>query len=238
MVSLKRLYFGLIQKAKKVRLSNSINNINVLMFHDIYLGDSVFSPLDISSNNFVYFFQELLERKVCFCKIDSIFIPNDATKYTITFDDVHESVYSNAIPFLIKHSIPFTLFIANAFINQNGYLTSRQILELTNNPLCTIGFHSNSHVIMRGLDKTSIKKEIDCSELMHEYSVDCDYFAYPYGSIYACSNQVIKTVKDSGRYKAAFGTINCSTNYKTITKEPFYIPRLTVSDQTWKNIIN
>lgn len=70
-------------------------------------------------------------------------------KVIITFDDVPYNVYINALPFLHRMNIPYTLFVSNKYINSEGYISEKQLLELDKNRLCTIGGHSLTHCMLR-----------------------------------------------------------------------------------------
>ena len=62
---------------------------------------------------------------------------------------------------------------------------------------------------------------------------DIEYFAYPYGSKYACSKKVIKCVEKAG-YKNAFSTYSMAINKKYIIRNKFFVPRINVD----KKLIN
>ena len=233
----KRLYFGFIQRIKRIFYSFRKNDIYVLMFHDVYDGENNNPAINVNKNNFIDFINALRRRNVKFIGIDDIFLNSEEEKVIITFDDVYEGVVLNAIPLLNELHIPFTLFIAPCFIDKEGYIKSSQIKELKNNPLCTIGFHTNNHKLMRNLSKTEANNEIDCNEFERKYGVHCEYFAYPYGSVYACAKRNIDLLAKSN-YKMAFSTINSAVSENFIKRNRVYIPRINVCDNTWESILN
>ena len=235
-MKIKRLYLGVVQRIKCFFLKKKKNNIYVLMFHNIYDGESVLSPLDMQVDSFKKMISKMVNDKALFACINDIFYPSKEKKYYVTFDDVSEGVYLNAIPILNAYRIPFVLFVSPCFIDQEGYITSKQLKELKENPLCTIGFHSNNHHLMRQLNNEEVKKEIDCRAFEQRFDILCEFFAYPYGSVYACSYKTIDILRKSGKYSAAFGTINSSINYKKFKKNMFYLPRLTVSDKSFERV--
>ena len=202
------------------------------MFHDVCSVENSDPKINISNNNFRDFINELRCHNVKFVGIDEISLNTKCQKFVITFDDVYEGAVLNAIPLLTEWNIPFTLFISPCLIDREGYIMSSQIEELKNNRLCTIGFHTKNHKLMRELYDTEIKNEIDCVDFEKQYGIKCEYFAYPYGSVFACSNSNIEVLEKS-KYKAAFGTINSGTNVTLIERHKYYIPRLNICDETF-----
>lgn len=89
------------------------------------------------------------------CKyLQSGVVPKD--KVVITFDDVPADVYYNAVPILKELCVPYTLFISTSLIGSKGFLSSKQIIELANDPLCTIGSHTISHCKLKNTDRKSV----------------------------------------------------------------------------------
>ena len=144
----------------------------------------------------------------------------------VTFDDVPESVYTNAYPILCELNIPFTIFVSKSFIDAQGYLSEQQILELDKNKLCTVGAHTLTHPMLR-MSKES-DREISESKISLETLLGhkIQYFAYPYGKQAAVSHKTQKEVQLAG-YDAAFGTIeSCISDYTS--KNKYYLPRVIV----------
>lgn len=235
--SVKRIYYGIIQRIKKLSYSFHKNNICVLMFHDVYENENDDKNLNISKANFLEFIATLKKADVKFVGVNDLTDCNNPKNCAVTFDDVYEGAILNAIPILREFQIPYTLFISSSLIDKKGYITSTQIENLKSDPLCTIGFHTKNHVLMRQLNNAELKNEIDCSEFEKKYDIKCQFFAYPFGSVYACSHRNIKELKSS-EYLMAFGTINSSTKKSSIIKNPFYIPRINVCDISFTNVLN
>lgn len=146
------------------------------------------------------------------------------SSFVITFDDGYEGVYSLAYPFLTKMNIPFTVFVTKDYLNKPGYIRLNELLEMSKNKLCTIGSHSISHPLLRFCKNP--RHEIEGSKkilerLIHKRIL---YFAFPYGSIYACGNRSIKCAKQAG-YKMAFSSIKGRINSRSIYNS-FYLPRV------------
>ena len=159
------------------------------------------------------------------CKyLQSGVVPKD--KVVITFDDVPEDVYYNAVPILKELRVPYTLFISTSLIGTKGFLSNKQIIELANDPLCTIGSHTISHCKLK---KTgiNIQNELQGSKETLEQLIHkpVEHFAYPYGTPFAISRRVIRQVKESGLYRSAVCTIPAFINQHSI-KNMFSLPRI------------
>lgn len=149
----------------------------------------------------------------------------DKRKFAVvTFDDIPDNVYTNAYPFLKFKNIPFTIFVTADFINSNDFITKEHLLELTNDPLCTIGAHTMTHPLLRQVRNSAwqinqSKKEL---ELMIGKSVK--YFAYPFGRYSAISNKVLKETRLAG-FDCAFCTIDAPLT-EASSKCLFFLPRI------------
>lgn len=232
---IKKYYFGIVQRLITAYYTLHKNQISVFMFHDVDDRVSDNDHLNIKIGTFCDFIDGLDSKGALFAPASNIF--RCGKKAIISFDDVYSSAVKNAIPYLNKKSIPYVLFVSPSLIDKPGYITSSQIKELSKNPLCTFGFHSADHIFMRSLGEEKIAYEIDCSRFEQEYNIKCDYFAYPYGSVLACSFKNMRMLKRS-KYKAAFGTVNASTTDKLNKKHPFYIPRIAVGEKNCRKILS
>ena len=142
----------------------------------------------------------------------------------VTFDDVPECVYYNAYPILKRLHIPFILFVTTDYIDKQGYLTTAQLKEMDNDPLCLIGAHTVTHPMLRKVrnswEEMNNSKEILEKLLGHTI----DYMAYPYGLQTAVSIKVMRQAKKIG-YKCAFGTIQVPiSDFSRLCL--YYLPRI------------
>ena len=236
MRSLRRIYYGIIQRIKKLRYSLRKNNICVLTFHDVYDEKTDDANLNISTERFKEFIERLKNRNVNFVGINEVLSGDTKKKCVVTFDDSFEGAVLNAVPILQKLNIPYTLFVSPSLTGKKEYITSEQIERLRNDPLCTIAFHTKNHKYMRFLEIAEVQEEIDCKEFEERYGIKCDYFAFPYGSVYTCSRKNINAVENS-KYKAAFSTIFGFASAKSIKKDGYFIPRIGVSDNSYKKVL-
>ena len=66
--------------------------------------------------------------------------------------------YMNAYPFLKRYNIPFTVYITTNFIGKEGYIGNSELKVYSEDPLVTIGFHTQSHSKLRY--ENNMQKEI------------------------------------------------------------------------------
>ena len=233
----KRAWRGLIRRIKQAQSNSGGNNVFVLMFHDLHTGENNLPALDIRKDDFIRFLEELQKKDVEFTSIDGVFSDGKKKKCIVTLDDVYEGAVLHAVPVLEQYGIPYTLFISPYYVDKRGFITSARIAELCKDPLCTIGYHSKSHQMLKGLGDEELAGEIDPSAFEKQYGISCDYFAYPFGSVYACPKSVIRKVRSS-KFKAAFGTIDAPSRAKMNRKDPYFIPRINVCEATWKDVLH
>jgi len=76
----------------------------------------------------------------------------------------------------------------------------RDVIELANDNLCTIGAHTGNHVNLRNLSKEEIFDEIYNAKVEVENKIRqrINHFSYPYGTNDSVNNEIIELVKDFG----------------------------------------
>ena len=146
----------------------------------------------------------------------------------LTFDDGHLDNYLFAFPILKTYSLPATMFIISGEIGQQGRMTPKQIKELSDSGLITIGSHTISHEHLPSInDKEILKKEIFKSKKILEditkKSVNC--FSYPIGGF---NSEIRQMVIDAG-YTTAIGT-SPGLNYPN--NDPYAIKRVRISNNS------
>jgi len=144
----------------------------------------------------------------------------------VTFDDVPDNFYTNAYPILKSMGIPFTLFMTIDFIDQEGYLTKEQLLQLDKDDLCTIGAHTMTHPQLRRVRNSYQEMAQSKSELEALLGHEVHYLAYPYGRQSSISKKVMKQAPEIG-FKCAFGTIQSPVNDLS-SKSLFFLPRVVI----------
>ena len=182
-------------------------------------------------NMFHNILKDLSERGYRFVSITEgmkLIEEHSSSKFAVvTFDDVPDDFYCNAYPILKEMQIPFTLFITSTFLNKEGYLTEEQLVELSNDSLCTIGAHTRTHPKLRY--SSNMENEIiDCKkELENIINREIDYFAYPYGRINTVNRKARAIAGKT--YKNSFSTINCKLSDFT-SRKSHNLPRIPINN--------
>ncbi len=231
-----RLFSGLKQKfiVKKMRAQNG--DISVYMFHNITNStNEVVDDYSISKDSFIKFIDYLQNEKIEICSLDDCLVKERAI--AITFDDVYESAYLKAFPVLEEKKIPYTVFVTQCYVGQDGYITKSQLQTLINSSNCTVGFHAQEHKLMRGLTNTEINQITNPTLFENLYHIKCEYFAFPYGSIYACPKRAV-IIAANHQYKAIFSTICSSISSKKIDQYRYFLPRINVNEDNWIKILH
>ncbi len=204
----------------------------ILMFH--HVAETCPNGVSVSCYSSIVDFRNLLIRlsesksfislsELC-KELDNAIVPKD--KIVITFDDVPDNVYYNAVPILQELKVPYMLYISTGLMGTEGYLSKEQIVELSKDPLCTIGSHTVSHCKLK-LKEVNLKEEFSTSKKILEQLVEkpVEHFAYPYGTPFAISNSVIEQIRLSGLYRSAVSSIPTFINEYSIENR-FSLPRI------------
>ena len=212
------------------------NNVFILMLHEVTdTNEPLYPEISITKNNFSALLDRILQKDIKIVHI-SEFFKKHKKQIVITFDDIFESAFINAFPLLEEKGIPYTVFISSEYIDKPNYITSSQLEQLKKSALCTVGFHGKNHVMMRELSNDDILQNISPKDFESEFNIKCDYFAFPYGSVYACPKRAYKMASFSG-YRYVFSTVNASVSSKRLNKKNYFVPRLCVSDSSWKQLL-
>jgi peptidoglycan/xylan/chitin deacetylase (PgdA/CDA1 family) len=226
----RRLFFGAVQKSVEIlNINKTTNNNIILMFHQVTDGKIIddYNKFSTLLADFISGIDILAEKYQFVSPSEFLDQYNFKTNMIlITFDDGFRNIFEYAYPYLRSRNIPFTLFITTNYLNKDDYLTTNQLLELNSQSICTIGSHTLNHYLLSKLSITESLYEISESKKELERILDTEviYFAYPYGSYYACNRKNIEHVKKSG-YSAAFSTIKASF-LGVFCKNKFFIPRI------------
>lgn len=140
----------------------------------------------------------------------------------ITFDDGDIDNYEAAFPILKRYGLKATFFIPTALLDQEGRLTSSQLLEMHHAGM-SFGSHTVTHRRLAHLDQAEIIVELEQSkqileELLHS---PVESIAYPGGSY---NEMVMLAAKNSG-YKVGFSTLSGRNSRST---SPFIMKRIPV----------
>ena len=220
---------SIIRKTCK-KIVFSLKSSYVLMFHHV-----TDSPEIKRSNCLLQTskFYDIIDSLSDFNRLEDVLNNIHKNNIAITFDDGLADLYTIAYPYLIKKNIPFTAFIVTDFLDKPGYITTKQLIEMSKNPLVTIGSHGVSHRIFTNLN--SYEKEIELKEskriLEELIKKRINLFAYSHG-IYDK-----ETLKFAGKnYMYGMSVNSYPLNF--ITKKRMENPRFNIDNNTYMNMIN
>ena len=131
--------------------------------------------------------------------------PLNERKILLTVDDAFKSFYLNAWPILKEKKIPFILFVNTREVSQNhsNYMNWKQIRELRDSGLVTIGGHSWSHDYFVDMKIEDVKTDIEKShkDYVKELGLVPDLYAHTFGE----TSEAIINILRSFDYKIIFG---------------------------------
>jgi len=145
----------------------------------------------------------------------------DPKNVAITFDDGLASFYRNARPILNEYSVPATVFVCSAAVDESmadrletivderiqtpeQLMSIEQLSEIATDPLFTIGAHTKTHPKLPELDNEStLVDEVVGSKAVLESALDTpvDQFAYPCNEWDIRSQDIVRETYEH----AAFG---------------------------------
>jgi peptidoglycan/xylan/chitin deacetylase (PgdA/CDA1 family) len=110
---------------------------------------------------------------------------------------------------------------------QNLAMSWPEIIEISKNPLVTIGAHTMNHVNLLSINRQEAKMEILSSKLELEYKlcIQVSNFSYPFGLHKDESNKLNNLLEEIG-----FNTAVTTSNYLLFNKSKknsYYLPRVT-----------
>lgn len=206
----------------------------ILTYHNI---------TDANKNRFIKQIK-YLRNKFIIVPLDYSSANDICTKYvSITFDDGFSQMARNAIPYLSKYNIPFTIFIPAGYIGKtSSWLSNKKhptmdvimskeeiayVCKKLNN--VTIGSHGYFHKYLTGISKTSLKIELEESKKYLEKITgkEIGYYAAPYGNI--CIEKVNNAIEAG--YKRVY--INTPYVDKNI-KDKYIYGRINIDPNNWK----
>lgn len=222
---------------------------SVYMFHSVVdKEEDLYSKFAITKKSFDIFLKSIIQNgmksmdeKILFEAIDN---PSDyKNHFIVTFDDIYDSVYTNAYPILKRYNIPFVIFVTPNLIGKvdthsgKTFITNDHLNELLQDPLCILGSHSLEHVPYRKYSKTeSLYNLMESKNILeNRYNRNVNLFAFPYGRRVEVSNLAIKCLQQTN-YKCAFSAINGSIAQKWISGK-YFLPRILVDEAYVSNYI-
>lgn len=237
----KRSVYGIMQRFMALFFSiKSSNAGKIFMFHQVTNDVTEWKDSEycITTDAFCSFLNKA-ENRYKIEKTDNLIMKRTASDaYAfITFDDAFACVYNEAVPILLEKEIPFTVFLTTDLIGKEGYMTREMVETLSKTPLCTIGAHGVSHRMFRNMSDAEAISELRNSKkiLSSIIGKSIELFAFPYGSLFACSRRDIKLLRGEG-YKMGFSTIKAPLN-KRSTRNKYFIPRYNVNQKNYFRVV-
>lgn len=91
---------------------------------------------------------------------------------------------------LFNHVYPASLSVRESLLNKIGaresnieMLKLRELDELSEHSLVTLGAHGHEHQPLAEIPKSVMRNNIlECLSFLNKYDLECDHFSYPYGS--------------------------------------------------------
>lgn len=170
-----------------------MSRLPILMYHNISLIGSNNKSLTISQVKLEEHFKYLSLHKYStfhfseLSKLESLPLKS----VLLTFDDITENQFLNAIPLLKKYNLKATFFIPFEFISKKDYwndgnekiMTIEQLKQIDNN-LIELGHHSYHHKRYSTLSAKEIFEDFEkCREIIKNNDLNVySVLAYPYGN--------------------------------------------------------
>ncbi|MBN2331332.1 MAG: polysaccharide deacetylase family protein [Candidatus Aenigmarchaeota archaeon] len=125
----------------------------------------------------------------------------------LTFDDGYKDNRTNAYPVLKRHDVPATIFLISGRIGSEGFLSSKDIREMSG--LVDFGAHTASHAILADVSLSEAKREIEGSkhDLEKLLKKEVKLFSYPSGGSRDYNDVVKRLVREAG-FDCAVTTMN------------------------------
>lgn len=215
----------------------------VYMFHSVVTDPKdVYSEFAITKESFEKFIRYELERGQKPMDVDILkkAVDNsDAYKnhFMVTFDDIYDSVYTNAYPILKALNVPFIVFVTPKLIDtidpwhKHPMITMEHLKEMAADPLCIIGAHGMEHRPFRDYTDEdalmSMKGSMDWLENM--FGKQVDFFAFPFGRRVEVSGANIGTLATCD-ICCGFSALDGSLKQKWFSGR-WFLPRILVDDK-------
>ncbi len=124
----------------------------------------------------------------------------------ITADDGLYNFYKYAYPLLKKYNLKATIFVVTNKIGKPGRLGWKELREMSDSGLVTVGSHTKSHPWLPevSVDEKKLNDELVVSKRILEKGLGkkVDYICYPNGAF----NDLVKESARSAGYKGGFTT--------------------------------
>nr|WP_199798768.1 polysaccharide deacetylase family protein [Clostridium tetani] len=192
----------------KENLKYNNKGVPILMYHSIDYEENneLRIPKEVFRNQMEFLIKEgyttlTLDELFNFLKNNN---PIPEKSIVITLDDGYMDNYINAYPILKELDINATIFVITDLVDNNeNYLTSEQIIEMSNNGI-DIQSHTTKHDDLLTLSyEDQLKTLVDSKKFLQDLlKKDIKYIAYPFGN---WNEDTLKAVEVAG-YSMAVST--------------------------------
>lgn len=214
----------------------------VYMFHSVVdTLEQVYSQFAITKDSFERFIVHLLTQgqKAMDLNILCNAIDNPSlylNYYCVTFDDIYDTVYTNAYPILKKHNIPFVVFVTDGLVgkvdpwSKMPMITDEHLREMLADPLCILASHGVEHKMFRDYTHAeALTALVDSKHILADkYGRNIELFAFPFGRRVEVSDDAIRCVKEAG-YKYGFSALDGSLKQYWLSGR-YFLPRVLVGE--------
>ena len=174
----------------------------ILMYHSVGDTDNI-TKLSVSPENFerqMKFLKDNRYNVITLEKMAGYIREGKRPPYksiAITFDDGYYNNYQYAYPVLKKSDLPATIFIIVSKIGLPGWLGWKELKEMSDSGLVTIGSHTVMHHWLPAVGTEVLKHELGDSKAILENNLGkpVNLFCYPLG-VY--NDRVKRFVKEAG----------------------------------------
>lgn len=146
----------------------------------------------------------------------------------LTFDLPDKTFMANALPLLVEHELPFTVFISPGTLDraQDGDLNWDDIATLADNKLATLGLTDYDPAHLGTATRENLTTDLNRAKtkFREKLGFEPDYYAYPFGIM----SPVHQDVVARHGFKAAFGQ-HSGVPYKGANL--LYLPRFTMTNE-------
>jgi peptidoglycan/xylan/chitin deacetylase (PgdA/CDA1 family) len=114
--------------------------------------------------------------------------PSEPDPVVITFDDGTADFVEEALPILVRHRVPATLYVATDFVERGrpfpgggAPLSWSALSDAVSTGLVTVGSHTHTHALLDRLPAGAVDGELDRSIALigDRVGVESRHFAYP-----------------------------------------------------------
>lgn len=159
----------------------------ILLYHRV--GGTSGNELDVATAAFEQQLDVLARHRVVSldAALDALAAGDDSPCVVLTFDDGWGDVYANAWPRLRERQLPFTVYLASAYMGGVMGWSGRhapallwdELAEMQATGLCTVGNHGHTHPLPADL---SVDELARCSDTVEAALGERPrHFAYPWG---------------------------------------------------------